>query len=494
MPNTTTINQRRKIDSPSLGNIGRIDFSSNTHKSKHDLARILQNVLMPIATDKKNPIAKSITKCGKFVLLDSKLGLDNNKISLTMNSKGNVKVYGTMHCKNRDCPICSDKAKIDTIEQISKSVQEGLLQDWDMFLFTGTKSPELDQKLSKKQIQKARSKMRSCVNNYNQRHQTTISFTHTRENTFSSKNMYVHHKEGRLEKGVKYTHDHTHGIIGISPKDLAHKDSILKLLKKSYLKAIRDHDGNVSNGYIGFALDQIEGEQGLAKYLAKSMSLEITQGNKKGGKKTGSGYGLSVLLDKLPEMEYNDRIEYQELIRQHFISKYRKSETKSNKVVEMLAYQFTMRREKAIHDYCSKNYENAIDRGLAIIGFMSKGQHENLHWSPSSLQPEEKEMEEIKARLEVDCDLWDYVSHKGYSHLITHLFTEYHKRGLYVSLYWELITLLADEKLIRECRRTMSSIRDKKKKPNDCAIIVLDDWLDRCYSSGSIPEWFWGNR
>ena len=494
MPNTTTINQRRKIDSPSLGNIGRIDFSSKSHKSKYDLARILQNILVPIATDKKNPIAKSITKCNKYVVLDNIYGNVGATISLSMNTNGTVSVSGTIKCKNRDCPICSDKAKIDTIEQISKSVQEGLLQDWDMFLFTGTKSPELDQNLSKRQIQKARSKMRACVNNYNQRHQTTISFTHTRENTFSSKKMHTHHKEGRLEHAVRYTHDHTHGIIGISPEDIAHKDSILSLLKKSYLNAIRDCDGKVFSSNIGFRLDQIEGEQGLAKYLAKSMSLEITQGNKKGGKKTGSGYGLSVLLDKLPDMEYNDRIEYEELIRQHFISKYRKSETKSNKVVEMLAYQFTMRREKAIHDYCNKNYEDNIDRGIAIIGFMSEGQHENLNWSPSSLQPEEKEMEQIKARLEVDCDLWDYVSHKGYGQLITHLFTEYHSRGLYVSLYWELITLLSDGELIRECRRTMSHIREKRKKPNDCAIIVLDDWLERCYSSGSIPEWFWGNR
>ena len=233
MPNTTTINVRKKIESTTLGNIGKIDFSNRSEKSKYDLARILQNILTPIATCKTNPIAKSITKCGKFVLLNEVFGDVGSSVTLTLNNKNVVSVHGTMKCKNRDCPICSERAKIDTIEQISKFVQQGLRDDWSMFLFTGTKAPELDQKLSKLQIQRARNKMRVTVNNFNQRYGTNIGFLHTRETTFSSKKMYTHHKLGALEQGVRYTHDHTHGIVAICPEDLEHKDSILKLIKKS---------------------------------------------------------------------------------------------------------------------------------------------------------------------------------------------------------------------------------------------------------------------
>ena len=57
-------------------------------------------------------------------------------------------------------------------------------------------------------------------------------------------------------------------------------------------------------------------------------------------------------------------------------------------------------------------------------------------------------------------------------------------------LYWELVALQSNEEVLKECRRVMAMIRDRKKKPHECGVIGIDVWLDRCYSSGKLPEWF----
>lgn len=159
--------------------------------------------------------------------------------------------------------------------------------------------------------------------------------------------------------------------------------------------------------------------------------------------------------------------------------------------MDSLVIQFLERRKNLITKYCTTNIKNPVDRALAIIKFMSGEHYAGKTWLRSSLSPEDAEEETIVASLDVDVNFWDYVSIKGYSHLITHLFTEYHKFGKNTLRYWEMIALMSSEDVLRECRKIAIARRDKKLVPAEWVVIEIDDWLYRCYDDGAIPEYYW---
>ena len=462
----TTNHNDHRGEINSLGNKGKNDFFIT---SKYDRLRILQQILTPLTTGEK-PIMKSLARCSKYAIKDNIFGDQAENVSLNLHADGKVSCSGLIRCKLPECPVCSQHQNQERAHHVSKAIQECLCEGGEVKHIIVTKSPEVDTSLSKTQINNAFRKINKNLRNFNDRNGTEIGIYSTKETTFSTKKMYQHHKLGRLSNPIHYTHDHIHILLLITKKDCSHFLRLREDMKKWWRKSIAKDEGKTFNNSIGFRVDDIQGEKGIARYLAKTMSMEMTMGALKQGKKEGSGYGIGALLETMATLNKEQRQPYEVLIREHFKASFRKARRKSNQFFDKLALSFETRRLEAIKKYC-ENDETRVREAFFILG----QDYENQIWEKSMLQPTPKKQEDIVAKLDIPSPIYNYVSEKGYSGLIQHIFREYHLNQKYIPEWYLLISIISN----------FQNNRDKK-----VAHRALDVWLCDIKSNGSLTWWY----
>lgn len=461
----TTNHNDHRGEINSLGNKGKNDFFIT---SKYERLRILQKILTPLTTGEK-PIMKSLARCSKYAIKDNIYGDITENVSLELHSNGSVSCAGLIKCKLPECPVCSQGQNQKKAHHVSKAIQECLCEGGEVKHIIVTKSPEVDTALSKTQINNAFRKINKNLRNFNDRNGTEIGIYSTKETTFSTKKMYQHHKLGRLPKPIHYTHDHIHILLLIRKQDCTYFLQLREDMKKWWRKSIAKDEGKTFNNSIGFRVDDIQGEKGIARYLAKTMSMEMTMGALKQGKKEGSGYGIGALLETLATFSPEQRQPYEVLIREHFKASFRKARAKSNQFFDKLAENFEARRVEAIWKYC----EN--DKGLKAQMFLLNGEYENQIWEESMLHPTPKKEDDIVAKLDVPSPIYNYISDQGYSGLIQHIFREYHLNQKYIPEWYLLISIISDF---------------RKHRDKQVAHRALSVWLCDIKTNGSLPWWY----
>ena len=250
-----------------------------------------------------------------------------SNISVTGDSNGCLKYTGLTVCKCTDCIVCGDTQRSKMTAKLSKMMHAVHAEGGFSRLVTCTKSPEISDYLTIKQVHEANKAVRMVVKNFNKRKGTHIGYSGVGESAFSRKYMRYHHT-GRYIGRKKYIHGHLHAVVSFGLADVDYEDEIRILIRKTWVNTIRKHGGhtfidsipeymlNYGKKYledITFRWDEIKGKKGIAKYLTDlkknaldKVSLELLGGNHKGDAGNIKGRGLHVLLEEIATRTVRD--------------------------------------------------------------------------------------------------------------------------------------------------------------------------------------------
>ena len=313
----TRVNRLLSLEPPSDGDQNFKNISRWT----------VQTVIQDLLTELLPKSHSGLKKCMRRVIPtpDGRL----LRVGLSGDSEGRVSHTNLCTCKTIDCYTCGPVSRVDRFLEVSKMVQAVKYDGGKVFHLVPTKSPELDDYLSVHQVLEGNKALRKAVKNYNYRNGTNICYYGMIEPANSRKIMRHHHSVGYIT-GKKYIHVHLHCAIGFGLSDLDHEESLRKLLKNVWSRAISKNGGlTFLNGiperlaycdesYLrkkAFHWEELMEEQDIAAYLAKlkNSTLEITNGDQKGGDRRSEdqvlGRGLRALIHDIVERWDKDKFD-----------------------------------------------------------------------------------------------------------------------------------------------------------------------------------------
>lgn len=276
----------------------------------------LRSILRDVKDKKGNLIFKTLHQCGNFVPIGNK-----NAIIFTGMENGLVYTSGIIRCNNPECPLCGNSRRQVNVRSTKKAIMATLLNGGRAVFGTATQHPTKDPMKSIEIVREFQKKARKIIDKrnwtINQKRKreglekkAALWFQSIIEATFSSKPIYKDEYQNPIE-ATYYIHAHTHFIIGSSAEFSAEIEGLLEKIKECWSKCVSSRHGrtflnDTSSDILknrAFQTDEINDDKGVSAYLSKienkgdQLGLEINSGANK--YRTGKGYGLNALLDKM---------------------------------------------------------------------------------------------------------------------------------------------------------------------------------------------------
>lgn len=391
MPNTTTINSTRPIQSTietptrGLGN------------NKNDCARLL-DIQHRIA---RNTDHGRMSMCARYAIKSPEF------TPTIIGDHGRVRVIGTQLCRSPLCPLCSHIKSKEQADELERVITYLVPKGFILYFITFTKSTIIDIKKSYLANREGIKKLNEYSRNQKRDHGIELVRYSIMEETYSKEPTII----GRGENINKITtaHSHIHSLYAFPPESVKRdRERMLSGITRTWKDTMKKHGSWVNSGGVEVKMidDSIFTHKNVSQYLSgiitdkTNLHKELSYSQNKVSK----GRSLAELMIDIDKNEYKEDLKaYRDTINTY----YRKQRVFKSRNWKSILKSATEYHNEQINKL-ARHYIEFLHMDLTFIDRIKNNSATEYSFM-ENIKFSKEESKGIFYQLEFSHDLWDYL-------------------------------------------------------------------------------------